>query len=626
MIQIAGIVNSHTSEDERTNIIVDALSSQKSSCKIVHPCKSMTLGWTSTSRLVAFERDNDKFAFVYGSAYSTSSTDAIVSVDAPGEFARLLLRTGCNLNISKLGVHGSYIAITGDRSGQFIICGDPEGNRGPYYTWNEKLLLFANHPLACARLNKRPEVDRGLEDFLLIYGFLPYGRTVYRDVRSLSKSNAIVSVGQGCSVVHNKQRSVQSSTEIVVPESEEALYDRLYELLLMCVKEQLPAARDIGVLLGGFDSALVAALLHKLGKKVHTYSFYYSDNSYNQPHVHTLARFLGCNHYWVHITPDVISKGINDYAKHYVQPSNWLNYLIQTTRACEEMRRNGIEYAYSGDGCDAMFLGYPGTYKRTSYFSRLPRLPSSLVSSLVYVLSQPLLDRSIGHPYRVAMNMLRAMSKPMPERAFLTFRIMDETTVYALRQGQEPDQDESTEDIVQNLAQPYAGSTIQRLGYISKSLISPNRAKLLAASDAAGVVVHSPYLHPALREFVAMVPDDMLRRQEQNSLADPGKVCLMRMAERHGLLPSEIIYQPKLAAIDAPIDAWFEAELRTSMSQALAGLPFEPDPRQLDAFIYRTVAERLYRRYIGSTRVISDAISLLVTYGAICGALSNRDI
>jgi hypothetical protein len=110
----------------------------------------------------------------------------------------------------------------------------------------------------------------------------------------------------------------------------------------------------------------------------------------------------------------------------------------------------------------------------------------------------------------------------------------------------------------------------------------------------------------------------MLREEAQNSVRDPGKICLARMAERHNLLPPEVIYQPKLAAIDSPIDEWFGAGLRPEIERAVAGLPFHPERRQLDKLIETTRAERLYKRHMGSTRVISDAISLLATYGAMC--------
>ena len=128
------------------------------------------------------------------------------------------------------------------------------------------------------------------------------------------------------------------------------------------------------------------------------------------------------------------------------------------------MREDGIDYAYSGDGCDAVFLGYPGTYKRTLTFARLPQLPSWLVKTLISILARPTLDRAIGHPYRVAMNLLRATARPMPERAFLSFRVLDEITLTTLRQGNKPEQYETIEAISKRLSEPFAKTINSALG------------------------------------------------------------------------------------------------------------------------------------------------------------------
>jgi asparagine synthetase B (glutamine-hydrolysing) len=517
------------------------------------------------------------------------------------------------------GLAGSFFSGVGGEDGTFVLAGDPSGNRRPYYMARDDELAFASHPLLCARLFGKAQVDRGLEDFLLVYGFLPDNRTVYRDVRVLGSGKLIRQEDRRWREV-GQESPLRAQYSQEVPDSEEELYDRLYEVMRDCVVEQLPACEEVAVLLGGFDSALVAAFLQRLGKRVRTYSFRYAESQYNQPHTDTLSAYLGTEHTWIDITPSVIADGLRNYAKSYVQPTNWLNYVIQTTHLCECIRRDGFEFVYSGDGCDALFLGYPGTYKRTRAFARLPQLPSWLVRVMTAGLGWPILDRKIGHPFRVAMNMIRAAARTMPARAFLTFRTMDEVTVKALRRSPAPRQEEPIESIVRRLAEPYQEHSIQRLGYASKGLVSPNRAKLLACTDVASVCVHSPYMHPSLREFASQIPDRFLREETQSDLRDPGKMCLARMAEKHQLLPASVIYQPKLAAVDGPIDDWLATELRSTVNHLFGGLPFEPDGQHLDAIVETTWAERFYKRHIGSTSVISDAASLLVTYGAMCGA------
>ena len=622
MNRVAGLIGATGTEDERNGRLRIALGDAYSNPVIVvHPLPGVSLAWCGNADLTAMLDSIDSIALAHGSAYCISDTNTRrVAVDDTHALANLLLdRTNSGETLLD-GLDGSFISMTGNYHNGFVLAGDPCGNRIPFYSIKNNELAFSNHPLVCARLQDNPQIDRGLENFLLIYGFLPDGRTIYKDVHQISPKTLLVFENGLCKHIPMTQQDI---TYEEIPESEESLYDRLYDVILRCTEDQLTSANDVGVLLGGFDSALVASLLQRLGKRVHTYSFRYTETQYNQPHTDTLSSYLGCKHSWIDITPEIIANGLEHYAEHCVQPSNWLNYIIQTIHVCKHIRQDGIEYAYTGDGCDAVFLGYPGTYKRTRAFAKLPGLPSGLVSVLTRALSWPGLDRNLGHPYRVAMNLLRATARPMPDRAFLTFRVMDETTVNALRKADNVEPDEAIESILSRLAEPFTDLSIQRLGYAAKSLVSPNRTKLIASTDVTGVRLHTPYLHPALRHFAANVPDHLLREQGQSKLRDPGKICLSRMAEKHQLLPTEIIHQTKIAAIDSPIDNWFAAELRPSLERALNGLPFSPDSRHANALIETTPAEKFYKRYIGSTSVISDAISLLATYGVMSGALHN---
>jgi len=624
MNQLAGLIDHKKNEHEREDQLRNALGANSTKIITMHPMPGVSLAWCGDDELTSIARTPDSFALAHGSAYQIPDMKPQqVTVDNVQALADLLL-TRVNSGKSLLnGLDGSFSCITGNIHGLFMLAGDPCGNRIPYYSIENNVLAFSSHPLICARLRNNSQIDRGLEDFFLIYGFLPDGRTIYKGVQQLPQKNLLVfEHGHGKHIPFPQQDIIYKDT----PESEESLYDSLYEVIVRCTEDQLAAADDVGVLLGGFDSALVASLLQRLGKRVHTYSFRYADTRYNQPHTDTLSSYLGCRHTWIDITPEVIATGLKHYAEQCVQPTNWLNYVIQTIQVCKYMRRDGIDYAYSGDGCDTVFLGYPGTYKRTNAFAKLPQLPAGLVNLLTRTLSWPGLDRNLGHPYRVMLNLLRAMARPMPSRAFLTFRIMDEITVNALRKMDHVEQDETIESIVRRLAEPFSNLSIQRLGYAAKSLVSPNRTKLIASTDVTGIRVHSPYLHPALHTFAASIPDHLLRDKGHSTLQDPGKICLSRMAVKHQLLPSEIIHQPKLAAIDSPIDSWFSNELRPSIERAIDGLPFNTDALHINALIETTAAEKLYKRYIGSTSVISDAISLLATYGVMVNALRNNGI
>ena len=623
MNRFAGVVAKGTATDERASLLLNAFGDDSEKLIIHHLLPDASIAWCGEDDLASLATDGSGFAATFGFGYSASGDDSprVVTPDSSASLAAYLLQRG-NANPA-LGLAGAFIALIGRKDGRHRLLGDHTGGRSPFYIVRNGMLAFASHPLTCARLAPNPQIDRSLEDFFLIHGFLPDGRTVYKDVFQVGPGSEVTQVSGSWAVVANDPPA-SGSEPSPAPSTEAELLEGLHDTMLRCLEEQLPQQPDVGVLLGGFDSALVASMLAGLGKRVHTYSFRYSDSEYNQPHTETLAKFLGCRHTWVDITPESIGQELASYGKRYLQPTNWINYVVQTANVAKQMRDDGLDFAYSGDGCDALFLGYPGTYKRTLTYSRLPRVPDPLVKLILLATGSQFLDRALGHPYRVGMNLVRALGREMPTKAFLSFRILDEVSVDALRNGDDPSQSESVEQIAARLAAPFAGTSIQRLGYAAKAFVSPNKAKMLACMDIAGIRVLSPYMHPHLKRFASGIPDSFLREKAQSDLSDPGKICLMKMATKYALLPDAIIHQPKLAAIDSPIDDWFSGVLRPDLERAFQALPFTADERHLRSLIEPTWAEVLYKRHIGSTRVISDAASLLASYGAFCAALDQR--
>src|SRR5690606_31080051 len=142
--------------------------------------------------------------------------------------------------------------------------------------------------------------------------------------------------------------------------------------------EQLASAKRVAVLLGGFDSALVASALVRLGKEVETFSFFYDDARFNQPHTDTVAKHLGIRHNWVHITPGIVSDGLRRYDDVYNQPARRRTYVIRADHVAECIRPARFGVRYSGDGCDAIFFGYPLPCNRLEVVQAFDRLPEWL--------------------------------------------------------------------------------------------------------------------------------------------------------------------------------------------------------------------------------------------------------
>ena len=523
------------------------------------------------------------------------------------------------------GLAGQYALVVRDGTqDRWLIASDPFGGRNFFLAERAEGVSFStNLGLLAAMDGDALAIDRSYEDFFLTYGFYPKGRTVYAGmtVQPAGEMLLIANGARTTRAIAALGTGVDPALRAQAVASEEEAVTALHSEFLSAMRDMLPSDRQtVGVLLGGFDSALVAAAIHQLGYPVETYSFRYAEGQYNQPHTDTLAAHLGIRHHWIDIDRDLIEQGLDRFPMLFNQPTNWPNYVIQTLHVVERMKADGIRYCYSGDGCDAAFLGYPGTYRRTRIVGAFPHLPGGVRNMLLSMVARPSFERQLGHPYRVAMGLLRGTAHPVEARDYLSFRIMDELTIGQLKKGADV---ADLSALVAELSAPHAALPSMRRAYLGKAAVSPNRSKMIASADATGVAILAPYMHPALKRFALALPVEMMRPSDPGKSGVSGKYILSKMAEDTGLLPADIIYQPKMAAVDAPVDSWYAGPMRTAMQRIYADLPFVADTAYLDRLLDEKWAERMFRTHVMTDKVISHAASLLATYARFASVPKN---
>ncbi len=542
-------------------------------------------------------------------------------LDDPNRTAAYLLARFRKLGVGFLdGLCGHFVvAVVEPDHGRLTIARDPGGSRRLFVHRDRETLRFSTK-LSDFRglLGDSLRVDRGLENFLLGYEFLPDGRTVYAGVEVLGPGTAMVwSKGE----VRTHQIPKPDPWKDAVAEidltsaSEDEVIDALEDAFTRALREQLPSAERVGLLLGGFDSALIAVFLKKLGKTVETFSFHYEDESFNQPYTEELARLLGIDHNWVPITAEVMREGLTDYAQRFNQLAGQSHYLIASAHAVKTAADKGIRHMFSGDGCDGLFLGYPTVHLRAKVIMGLSKVAPALKGPLGAATRSGWLERKLGHPYRVARNVSTILQRGMPARAHVASCILDGFALEQLR-GPAPPQERDVEDILADLARGKEHVSPVRLAYQGKSLVGLNKTKLEGAGDLSGIVLLSPFLHPGMAGFARALPEELSRPEEKTKSEVTGKYALMQMAERKGHLPSEIIYQPKRSPVTAPVDRWYLGPLRELMLEQLEGLPFDVDPDYAQSLVSPKYAEDLFRRYVGLGRFATHAINVLVTHAA----------
>jgi len=460
-----------------------------------------------------------------------------------------------------------------------------------------------------AALGEDLQVDRSYEDFLLGFGFLPDGRTPYRDVTALSPSTAM-STGED----HVDLRSSVRALPDVAGLDESSIRVLLHDTFMEVLDEQTRGATSHAVLLGGLDSALVVVGLRRLGHDVHTYTFSFDDVRYDQRHAARIAADLGAQHTLVPFDSELIGDLLSRMDQLLSSPSSQPHYQLHTIHAASVIAADGHERIFTGDGCDAVFLGYPTVSQRARVVGRMGSIPRPMRRSISAALGLRGVERRLGHVARLGRSSLEAQDLGPPARGHLPTRYIDDVLLNRLR-VERPPQAESIAAIRRRLASGLEHLDPTRLAFHGGGLTGQSRAKVEGAVATSGLPQHSPFTHPRLKGLVGSLPVEMLR-SSTGSADDPGKAILIEMVREQGLLPDYIINMPKQSPSDSPIDEWYAGPLRPIVDDLLRGLPFDPPKAVIDEIVRPKWAEEQFRQRISLSHHAFQVIGLLSSYGA----------
>jgi asparagine synthetase B (glutamine-hydrolysing) len=512
------------------------------------------------------------------------------------------LLDGCDDDLVAIGHGGGDLVVASGRGNhRLFVTSFPEGGS----------MVGSNLGLLARARGQDLAVDRGAEDFLLGFGFLPDGRTPFGDVSQLPAGQRATIEGL------DDAAAVEPAVTADVPlvGGFDGAVDELHERFVRAVEVQAGGRTQHAVLLGGLDSALVAATLRRMGHDVATFTFGFGDRRYEQANVDELAAELGFDHTWIRMAPDRVFDGIERFRDPFPQPGPQPHYQVHTLIASEHVRSSGFHHVFSGDGCDAVFLGYPTVNARARIVAELGRIPRPVVGGLLRAAETGIADRHLGHVARMARSTLRSLQLPWPERGHLPTQYLDRHALDRLRGPDQPPQDEPLTEMRLRLARDAGQLDRTRLAFHGAGLTGQSRTKVDGAVTATGVAQRSPYLDPTLRSFVAALPTEFLRPAGTPSRSS-GKALLVEMARRHRLLPDHIIDMPKQSPVDSPIDHWYPGELRGRVYALLEHLPFEVNHDYVDEMLRPKRAEDLFRERVSLAHHALQPIGLLCSYAS----------
>lgn len=504
------------------------------------------------------------------------------------------------------GLDGEVAVLVADARRRVLAGGV---TAGPHRLWCRRdgdAVSLATHSTS---LGAGLPADRRREDFLLAHGFVPEGASVFAGVHALA-AGTVTTFPDGA-----QHPIVGPPPPALAHDSDPAHWPKqLHELLLAAVEARAGTAREHAVFLGGFDSALVAALLVGLGHRVRTYTFGFEDRAFEQRNVDVVARHLRADPRWVPITPDVIGAGLAEFADVYSLPVSQPHYLLHTLAAVRAARADGFDRVFTGDGCDAAFLGFPTVHRRATGVTAMTRVPVPVVRAVRRLSSPAWFERHGGQVWRMGQGLLDEVEAPPSIRGHLPFTILGAPSRARLRTGPPPLGAIPVGDIRARLAADADGLDPARRAFHGHGLTGQSATKVDGAVAATGVAQWSPYLAPEVRAFALSLPAEALRPADGS--AGMGKDLLVRMSLELGLLPEVVVRQPKQSPSTSPVDAWYAGPLHQQVLRQLDALPFAWDRRYVEDLLRPKWAEEQYRRRVSIDRHALRAVGLLMTYAS----------
>jgi hypothetical protein len=472
-----------------------------------------------------------------------------------------------------------------------------------------ELMASSSLSVLAYALRSTTSIDRSYEDFTLGFGFLPGVHTVYSGIQSLPAGTRLFA-----STAHSEPTAVFPVSVTSISSFAEAI-PKLHDLFVRAIQEQAGNRTKHAVLLGGFDSMLVAATLKMLGHEVHTYTFSFGDPHFEQKNVAEFVTSLGITHHPVVITPESIAQNLREFGTHFFQLGAQSHYQIHTLIASQHIARDGFEAIFNGDGCDAIFLSYPTVNRRASISTRVANAPQLLKKALLSPLQTALAERQLGHVARVMRSVLNNALLPFPARGHLPTQYLDHYALLQLRAGTQPQQAETMLALRMRLAEPTAQMDGPRRAFHGNGLTAQSKVKVDGAVCTTGLPHFSPYLHPELRAFVTSLPIEYLKNQNDSPSAN-GKELLVAMVREYKLLPDLFIDQPKQSPVDSPVDDWYMTILKADVLQQIDELPFSVNAKYLNVLLREKTAEKWFRNKVSIGHHTLQAIGLLASYAS----------
>ena len=488
------------------------------------------------------------------------------------------LSTACDTEvIVHLAEHRSAVEVARRLDGMFafavwdakrerlMLGRDRFGKKPLHYWYAGGQLVFGSEIKAVLA---HPAVPRVLDDAAipayLTFGYVPSPDTFFAGIKSLPPGHVLTFRPGGEPLLeryHEPARRLTGATARAP--SLEVAATELRQRLEAAVRRRLVADVPVGAFLsGGIDSSAVVATMARLtDRPVTTFTIGFDDREgYDErPYARAVAQRFGTDHHEFVVAPDAVDL-VEKLVWHHDQPFG--DSSAVPTYLLNELTREHVTVALSGDGGDELFAGYE-RFAAGLAIRRYESVPPGLRS-----LGRSALDRLPMTAARGRVGNLRRFAEVaelgMPAAYLHWLSFIDEPTRTQLLEDPDPRARREYAAIWETTT----GTELDRLLELNLRtyLLDDLLVKADRMSMAHGLEVRSPFLDADLAAYaVQLAPRLKLRG-----------LSLKRVLKRamRDQLPPQILRRRK-RGFGVPLDRWFRQDLRGYVDHML-GSPRRP--------------------------------------------------
>jgi len=461
-------------------------------------------------------------------------------------------------------IYGMFaIAIWNKKTNTLFLARDHFGIKPLHYYYKNGIFLFGSEIKAILthpKFKKELNFNSLSQYFSTGFGCIPAPLTIFKNIKKLPPAHFLLFKNKKITIKKYWRLENIKKTKMPFDEAKQ----KIFSLIKKEVKCQTIADKKVfgSFLSGGIDSSTIAALANKnTPDKLNTFSIGFKEKSFDESYfAKKTAKHIGSNHHHKTFTSKQLLKVLNPLIKKIDEPFADSSLLPTYLLSCFTSKH--VKVAFSGDGGDELFAGYP-TYKAHQLFKIYSILPKTIRKKIIKPLvnSLPASFSNISLDFKLKRTIKGDFNPPVVRHLIwlAPFSPLEKKKLFTKQALQKI----SKTDPAVILFEKYFNQgkyfdQLDRLQYLDlKTYLGDfGLTKTDRASSLASLEVRPPFLNPKLAEFVFSLPSSYRLRGLTT------KYILKKAVA--DILPQEIINRPK-KGFGSPIAKWIEHELKNQI-------------------------------------------------------------